>query len=261
MAKLVLKFDDRVLQESAIGSQGVRIGRSPDNTLVIDNPAVSSRHARVVRDGGSFVLEDLNSTNGTFVNEKRVIRHTLHDGDRVLIGKHTIEFDLLADEPVEPEPEAGPAVPDLGGTRLLDTEHHKALLAKWEKEAQGKQAPTGTTPAATAASVSPVPKTERPTAPARIGVLRVLAGRTDGSEYKLSGHTSLIGKADTSLVRLKGWFKPNVAVAIARKGDDYAATALGGKTLINGQRLSGRQDLKDGDVLEVSGITLEFRLR
>jgi len=62
-------------------------------------------------------------------------------------------------------------------------------------------------------------------------------------------------------VRLKGWFKPKAAVAIARKADGYVATLLGGTTLINGERLNGRSYLQDGDVLLISGLTLEFRLR
>jgi hypothetical protein len=75
----------------------------------------------------------------------------------------------------------------------------------------------------------------------------------------LRAQTSLIGKSDAAVVRLKGWFKPESAAAIARKGDTYTVTHLGGKTTINGQVLTGRQDLRDGDVLLVSGLTLEFR--
>jgi hypothetical protein len=57
---------------------------------------------------------------------------------------------------------------------------------------------------------------------------------------------------------LRGWFKPAVAVAIARSGNAYIATALGGKPLINDVRLEGRHDLQDGDVLSVSGLVLQF---
>lgn len=257
MPKLILKFDDRVLDESAIGPRGVKIGRLPDNTLVIDNPAVSGHHARVFREGGAVVLEDLESTNGTFVNERRVRRHTLRHGDVVLVGKHTITFDETAQDEPDEVREAGPAVPDLGGTRVLDTEHHKTLLAKWEQEAQAKSA----APSPPAAPLEPAAKTDRAAALAKPGVLRVLAGRADRSEYELAAHTSLIGKSDTAVVRLKGWFKPKAAAAIARKGEGYAATPLSGKLQINGQTVSGRRDLKDGDVLQVSGLTLEFRLK
>jgi hypothetical protein len=127
---------------------------------------------------------------------------------------------------------------------MLDTSKHKEMMAGIE-----------TGPAA------PHSKTERPAAPARIGTLKVLAGKANESEYTLAGHTSIIGKADTALVRIKGWFKPQMAAAIARKGEGYSATALGAKAKINGQPLLGRHDLRDGDILEVSGVTLEFRLK
>ena len=77
----------------------------------------------------------------------------------------------------------------------------------------------------------------------------------------MEARTSLIGRADTSAVRLKGWFKPRVAVAITRNGHGYIATQLAGNTLINSQPLAGRYDLKEGDILKVSGLTLEFRLK
>ena len=72
--------------------QPISIGRLPDNTIVIDNPAVSARHARVYREGHQYVLEDLKSTNGTFVNDRPIARHTLLEGDIVLVGKHTLVF-------------------------------------------------------------------------------------------------------------------------------------------------------------------------
>ena len=71
MPKLILKFEERELQECAVGTHPVSIGRLPDNNVVIDNPAVSGRHARVYREGNHYVLEDLKSTNGTFVNGQR----------------------------------------------------------------------------------------------------------------------------------------------------------------------------------------------
>src|SRR5947199_9958960 len=100
MPKLILQFDDQVLTECAIGLMAT-VGRLPDNTVIIDNPAVSSHHACVFRDGDAYIVEDLQSTNGTFVNEKRVTRRTLQNGDVVLVGKHTLVFDQIAsDEPV-----------------------------------------------------------------------------------------------------------------------------------------------------------------
>ena len=96
-------------------------------------------------------------------------------------------------------------------------------------------------------------------APRRVGVLQVIAGRAEQAEYDLEAHTSLIGKSGDSLVRLQGWFKPAVAVAIAHSNDGYVATLMGGRTTINNKPLEGRQALQDGDVLNVNGLVLEFR--
>lgn len=243
MAKVILKFDDRILDEAVIGHRGVSIGRLPDNRIVIDNPAVSGHHARVFMDGDKVVLEDLKSTNGTFINNKPVTRRVLEHGDVVLIGKHTITYDGLALDVGTDAGEIGPAVPDLGGTRMLETEQHKALLARWEREAQART------------------KTRNDQAPAKTGTLKVLSGRTDRGEYELIAHTSIIGKADNAAIRLRGWFKPKTAAAIARKGDSYTVTPLAGKATVNGVAISGRTDLKDGDVLKVAGVTLEFHLK
>jgi pSer/pThr/pTyr-binding forkhead associated (FHA) protein len=217
----------------------VTIGRTPDNDLVVDNPAVSGRHAKVYKQGDKYIIEDLKSTNGTFINSQRVGSQALKDGDTITIGKHSIVFDRAGGEaPVDPGLKTD-FLPELGGTMVLDTERHRSLMS----------------------SVSePKPKAA-PSAAARVGTLTVVDGQSDHSRYTLSSHTSMIGKADTCLIRLKGWFKPKTALAIARKGDGYSATPLGGKTLVNGEPLTGRRDLEDGDVLQVSGLTLEFHFK
>ena len=248
MPKLILKFDDRELSECAVGTHAVTIGRLPDNDLVIDNPAVSGRHARVYREGNHYVLEDLKSTNGTFVNDKPIARHTLLEGDRVLVGKHTLLFTQRGGEQAEEAAKPETFVPEIGGTRVLDTHKQKELLAGLDK---------GRPPQVYDAVV---PKTAIPTAQGRIGTIKVVAGNTGQSEYVLAAVTTMIGKADTAQIRLKGWFKPKVAAAIARKGVGFTITPMGGKLTVNGERVNGRRDLASGDLIEVSGVTLAFTL-
>lgn len=248
MPKLILKFDDRQLSECAVGTHAVTIGRLPDNDLVIDNPAVSGRHARVYREGNHYVLEDLKSTNGTFVNDKPVARHTLLEGDSVLVGKHTLVFTQQGGEqaPVAAKPEA--FVPEIGGTRVLDTHKQKELLAGLDR---GR-------PSQIYDAV--VPKTAIPTAQGRIGTIKVVSGNTGQSEYVLAAVTTMIGKSESAQIRLKGWFKPKVAAAIARKGEGFTITPMGGKLSVNGERVNARRDLASGDLIETSGVTLEFTL-
>src|SRR5262252_6677534 len=95
MATLVLQCEDRVAYAYAI-DQIVTIGRLLDNRVVLDHPSVSSHHACVFADGDQYIVEDLQSTNGTFVNGRRISRRTLRNGDVMKIGRHTIVFDQLA---------------------------------------------------------------------------------------------------------------------------------------------------------------------
>ena len=72
---------------------GLTIGRAPDNAVIIDNPAVSGHHARVFSESGAVILEDLNSTNGTFVNRQNTKRRVLRAGDVLQVGKHQLVFE------------------------------------------------------------------------------------------------------------------------------------------------------------------------
>src|ERR1700688_4273610 len=97
MSRLVLKFETEMLKEVPLGTRPVTIGRAPDNDIQIDNLAVSNYHARVYVEAGSLVVEGLNSLNGSFLNEIRVERAMLKDGDAILIGKHHIVVDQSRD--------------------------------------------------------------------------------------------------------------------------------------------------------------------
>src|ERR1043165_5714934 len=119
MAKLYLKFEAAVLKEVTLSQGVITIGRLPDNLVQIDNPAVSGHHARIYWDTDHYVVEDNNSTNGTYINNHRVSKATVSSGDLVLIGKHGIEF---KDEWHEDAPEKtvvnapAPPMPKLEGT-------------------------------------------------------------------------------------------------------------------------------------------------
>jgi pSer/pThr/pTyr-binding forkhead associated (FHA) protein len=92
MTKLVLQQGGTVYGEYPLLKPVVTIGRKPDNDLRIDNLAVSGHHARVVRDADRFTLEDLGSTNGTFVGARRIKTEPLTDGMEITIGKYTLRF-------------------------------------------------------------------------------------------------------------------------------------------------------------------------
>jgi hypothetical protein len=81
-----------------LGPAGMTIGRSPDNQLVVNDPQASSHHAQVYPDGQGYLLVDLGSTNGTFVNEQRLIAQSprmLNAGDVLRIGNTSFSYEAI----------------------------------------------------------------------------------------------------------------------------------------------------------------------
>ena len=260
MPKLIVQVDDRVLKTHEMGTT-VTIGRLPDNSVAIDDPAVSSHHACVVREGAFFIVEDLQSTNGTFVNGRRVSRQILLPGNVVMVGKHRLVFDETPGAEPSTSDGAEQTAPSEGDTMFVDA---RSLLGKvMGSDAQRKYDAMSARlmDIEAHAKAARAARVESPPEGVEAAILRVVAGRADQSEYRLEGHTSVIGKSKSSAVRLKGWFKPKMAVAITRNRQGYVATLLGGSMLVKGESVRGRHELKDGDVFEVNGLILEFCLK
>src|ERR1700693_3888579 len=97
MARLILSLDGSVLAEYNMNKERYTIGRLPDNDIRIDNPAVSGHHSLIINILNDSFLEDLNSTNGTYVNGKLIKKHALQHGDVVTVGHHQLRF-VEADE-------------------------------------------------------------------------------------------------------------------------------------------------------------------
>ncbi len=92
MARLILSLDGQVLAEYNMSKERYTIGRLPDNDVRIDNPAVSGHHSLIINILNDSFLEDLNSTNGTYVNGKLIKKHALQNGDVITIGHHQLRF-------------------------------------------------------------------------------------------------------------------------------------------------------------------------
>jgi pSer/pThr/pTyr-binding forkhead associated (FHA) protein len=242
MAKVILKYEAAVLKEIPLKQGTLTIGRTAANDLPIDNLAVSGHHAKIAWEGDKFVLEDLNSLNGTFVNNQRVRKAFLKNGDEILIGKHTLVYsDEGGAPPEKPDAESERTMPmaKLEETMVLDTKKRREMLQK------------ATVVATEGASASAE----------RVGTLTVLAGKTDQKEYILTGRLAMIGKSEQATIRLKGWFAPQVAAVINRKEGGYSMAPSGGDAKVNGEKLQAARDLKEGDILEVAGVKLQFFFR
>ena len=94
MPKLILTIDGVVVKEAQLTKDRSTMGRRPYNDIVVDHLAVSGEHAVIQVTGEEAVLEDLGSTNGTFVNGRAVRKHTLADGDVIEIGRYKIKYQL-----------------------------------------------------------------------------------------------------------------------------------------------------------------------
>src|SRR5256885_13549556 len=98
MAKLIVKFNNEVVDHVELKQGDMKIGRRPGSDIFLDNLAVSGEHANIFTIGEDSFVQDLSSTNGTFINNKKITKHHLRNGDAVVIGKHTLVYLTEAQE-------------------------------------------------------------------------------------------------------------------------------------------------------------------
>jgi pSer/pThr/pTyr-binding forkhead associated (FHA) protein len=237
MPKLLLKFNAAVLKEIKLGKESIVVGRKPDNQIVIDNPAISSHHCKISLEGGTYYIEDLDSTNGTYVNQKRVKKAGLHNNDVVGVAKHSLVF--IDDTPPPESP------------KTLKTEEAGDKTTAISPEQQAEML------------VAAAPKNA---AAAKLGVLRILKGGTDQHEVELKGMSTYIGNSDRVHVHIKhaGFFgsAPEVAASIHRKPEGYTLVAVeAGYPSVNGKSVTGSVPLKDGDFIDCGATTMQFVLK
>jgi pSer/pThr/pTyr-binding forkhead associated (FHA) protein len=229
MARLVLSLDSQVMAEYNMNKERYTIGRLPDNDIRIDNPAVSGHHSLIINILNDSFLEDLNSTNGTYVNGKLIKKHALQHGDVVTVGHHQLRF--VEDDEAQDEfektmviqPSARPV------EKLRSAEVSTALSATGARKALVDGA-----------------------AALKKAKLQVLSGAFAGRELDLN-------KALTTLGR------PGVQVAaITRRADGYFIVHVdSGKEndfpLLNGAPIGATATkLTDNDVIQLAGVKMGF---
>ncbi len=240
MSRLVLKFEGTTLKEIPLRNRAVTIGRAPDNDIPIDNLAVSNYHARVYVEAGSLVLEDLNSLNGSFLNDIRVERAMLKDGDSILIGKHNILVDESHDAVLPVDSGRKAPAPRVNETMVLDTQERRKMLEMAAAAGERSQLSPGRM---------------------RVPTLVVMRGKTDQKEYRVAGKLTVIGHSSMATVRLRGWFTPEVAAQINKHEDGYYLGRGDRVPKINGVPIGGLTKLSDGDIIEVGRVRLNFLYR
>jgi len=242
MARLVLSLDGQVMAEYNMNKERYTIGRLPDNDIRIDNAAVSGHHSLIINILNDSFLEDLNSTNGTYVNGKLIKKHALQHGDVITVGHHQLRF--VEDDEQQDEFE-----------KTMVIQPSARPVEKLRTVVGQSQAIDGE--AAAVASPVVTPQTARNRAAADAAALKkaklqVLSGAFAGRELEIT-------KALTTLGR------PGVQVAaITRRGEGYYIVHVdSGKPddfpLLNGSPIGAQATrLTDNDVIQLAGVKMGF---
>ena len=232
MPRMIVSIDGVVVREVQLTKERTTLGRRPYNDIAIDHLAVSGEHAVIHMDMASqgVEIEDLGSTNGTYVNAKAIKRQALRNGDTVELGKYKIRFVQRAE----------------------DRSYDKTSFAKLGNSGA---APLPA-PAAKAAPAAPAPIA--PTAPATpaapalasaSALIRVISGAAAGRTVALQKVVTTIGK-------------PGVAIAsITKRQQDFVLAHVEGPDMpqLNGALIGTTPvPLKNGDRLQLAGTEMRF---
>jgi pSer/pThr/pTyr-binding forkhead associated (FHA) protein len=232
-----LSLDGQVMAEYNMNKERYTIGRLPDNDIRIDNAAVSGHHSLIINILNDSFLEDLNSTNGTYVNGKLIKKHALQHGDVITVGHHQLRF--VEDDEAQDEfektmviqPSARPVekvrtaaeIADKASPALSATAKNRALSADGAAAAALKKAK-----------------------------LQVLSGAFAGRELELNKALTTLGRPGVQVAaitrRSEGYFIVHVE---SGKSDDFP--------LVNGAPIGAQATrLNDNDVIQLAGVKMGF---
>jgi pSer/pThr/pTyr-binding forkhead associated (FHA) protein len=224
MPKLTLVLDRKPVQVYELEQPVIRIGRGETSDVLIDNVSVSRRHAEIREESGAWLLRDLGSSNGTFLNGQRVqTDQPLRPGDEISLGKFSILFERVLAEPLGDAPVL-PGAAESGVTLHLRPEE--------------------------------VERMHRAAAQRRHAQLQWEAGGQKGTHY-LEGPGALVGR--TALCDLRVPAGPRQHVLVMRGAEGFEVRNL---TWFRRMRVAGavvpRATLKSGDTIEIGPLRMTF---
>jgi pSer/pThr/pTyr-binding forkhead associated (FHA) protein len=232
MARLILSLDSQVMAEYNMNKERYTIGRLPDNDIRIDNGAVSGHHSLIINILNDSFLEDLNSTNGTYVNGKLIKKHALQHGDVITVGHHQLRF--AEDDEAQDEFEK---------TLVILPSQRPVEKIRQVREANAS---------AVDASVSGVHRAMTNGQQLRKAKLQVLSGAFAGRELELSKALTTLGRAGVQVA------------AITRRQDGYFIVHVDGgpsgeTPLLNGTRIGMQAArLSNNDIIQLAGVKMGF---
>ena len=237
MPTLKLVFKNKILENYSLQKgYSLTIGRKRNNDVIIENLAVSSHHAKIDSVGDDFVLIDLQSKNGCFVNEKLVDSHWLKPGDIISIGKHLLEFSYSEDEE---QPDDG--TEEIEKTMIMDTSDYRSMVNKSKDEA----------------AAPPVKAKKSDT----VAILRFIDG--DSKKYKCRNSIIKIGRHRDSDIVVKGFGVGRTAATVSRRPDGFYLTYIGGmkRPKVNAKKVKRDKILHDNDIIQIGKTKLRFSER
>src|SRR5580692_3099878 len=234
MARLMLSLDGQILAEYNMNKERYTIGRLPDNDIRIDNPAVSGHHSLIINILNDSFLEDLNSTNGTYVNGKLIKKHALQHGDVITAGHHQLRF-VEDDEAQQDEFEKTMVIQP----SARPVERIRAAVAE-------------TAPAAAAATTGSRRTLGNGTPAIKKAKLQVLSGAFAGRELELTKALTTLGRPGVQVAaitrRSEGYFIVHVDSGVE---NDYPQ--------VNGVPIGPQaRRLNDNDVVQLAGVKMGF---
>ena len=258
MPTLLLQLKNKVLGEYPLQEGApLTIGRRDTNDVVIEDPAVSAHHAKIDVLDDRFVLIDLQSKNGSFVNEQLVNSHWLKHEDVITIGEHSLIFHYYEKEQMSKDHSD-----EFDETLAMNTTQHRRMMIRsnptksinvvrfWDRsQNRGK-----------------VKDVEPPTPEPRItllkekigGILDYLSGGT--GRIILTRKITTIGKDATSDIVVKGLLMNPTAVTISKTAEGYCLNYIGGlpRPKVNDKPVKKSIILIDQDIIEVGSARLQF---
>ncbi|MBW1643397.1 MAG: FHA domain-containing protein [Deltaproteobacteria bacterium] len=234
MIKLTLKIDEDTIKEYHFDEKmPLTIGRNDKNLICIPNPSVSSKHAIIEPADNGFLLKDLHSKNGTFVNKTFINSHWLENGDIITIGKHTIDFSITSSRHMPNKHKVEPS--DMSETVEIETGQFRdmrvdsflnAALGKHEKEQNG-----------------------------------ILTYRRGGEGViHITNKLTRIGKEATSDIVIQGLLIGKNAITLSKRPNGIYLSYNGGfsKPKVNGRTIKSSILLKDFDQIQIGPVEMEF---
>ncbi|MEW6332238.1 MAG: FHA domain-containing protein [Pseudomonadota bacterium] len=233
MAKIIIKFNNDVVDHVELKQGDMKIGRKPGCEIHIDNLSVSGEHANIFTVGDDSFIQDLGSTNGTFINNKKISKHHLKNGDTVVIGKHSLIY------LTESTRSAVGAAPN---------EFAKTVIISPSRTVEPK--PAAPAPERPEITLETKPKETAPRSE-RYGAIFVLSGVNSGKRIDLTKKITNLGSGGKR------------AGAITQTGDGFLlAPGVDETPKLNGRPIPHEgSKLKNGDVIEVAGTRLQFYLK